>query len=505
MSMRKARLLQRAMPREYQPTPEGRSIPVLAPSMGMNTRDGVASLNPLEARSIRNMIAENGRLVIRKGKTEHQTITGADSIGSMFTHEGVSADVLLAAADGEIWDVTGEPDALTAATYQLNIWSIAQFNDTTIGVNGTDTPWAFDGSSIAATGLSGSGLTIANLRTVHVVGVRLWFTEEGSADVWYLAVNAITGVLTKFQLSQETKGGYCVGVHEFGPYTVFLMSTGEIVTYQGDPGTDFALAKRYAAPKPVGYDAAIDVSGDLIIMTTAGPLPFEAIAAGVAFDTTSLQSWGKIAPSWVADFEQSGSIAGWNAVFFQGLVLLNIQVDTSTSKQWVYNTRTKAWSYFDELDGYQFAELGGTLYFGDKVSNTIWAYMGGTDDGDNIVATVRHAFIYPFERQVNGQFTLARINTQATGLVTGQVQVDVDYRSAGITAPEFPLATSGSGPWDGPWDGPWGEDGEAILRWSSVKGFGRAVAPVVQFNSAADDLQYFATDVVVAPATGVTG
>src|SRR3972149_10742597 len=119
MSMRKARLLQRAMPREYQPTPEGRSIPVLAPSMGMNTRDGVASLNPLEARSIRNMIAENGRLVIRKGKTEHQTITGADSIGSMFTHEGVSADVLLAAADGEIWDVTGEPDARTGGSLPL--------------------------------------------------------------------------------------------------------------------------------------------------------------------------------------------------------------------------------------------------------------------------------------------------------------------------------------------------------------------------------------------------
>ena len=247
MSMRKARLLQRAAPRDYGPGPEGRSIPVLAPSLGMNTRDGVASLNPLEARSIRNMIAENGRLQIRLGKTEHQTITGADSIGSMFTHEGVSADVLLAAADGEIWDVTGTPSALTSNTYSLNTWSIEQFNDTTIGVNGTDTPWAFDGSAVGATGLSGSGLTIANLRTVKV-GVRLWFTEEGSADVWYLAVNAVTGVLTKFQLSQETKGGYCVGVYEFGPYTVFVMSTGEIVTYQGDPGADFAIVKRHEAP-----------------------------------------------------------------------------------------------------------------------------------------------------------------------------------------------------------------------------------------------------------------
>jgi hypothetical protein len=504
MSLRKARLFQRAHPRQYAQAPEGQSFPIAAPTLGMNTRDGVAALDPREARSIRNMIAENGRLIIRKGKTEHQDIVGADGVGSMFTHEGVSGDILLAAADGEIWDVTGAPNALTSASYTLNTWSIAQFNDTTIGVNGTDTPWAFDGTSVGASGLSGSGLTIANLRTVHIVNIRMWFTEETSADVWYLAPNAVTGVLTKFQLSQETKGGYCVGVYEFGPYTIFVMSTGEVLSYQGDPGTDFAFVKRYSAPRPVGYDPGFDVAGDLVIMTAGGPLPFEAVAAGVSFNTTALDTWGKVSPSWVEDFERSGAIAGWNAVFFMGLVLLNVQLDTETSKQWIYNTRTKAWSFFDSLNGYQFSELNGVLYFGDKVTGQIWAYMGGTDDGDLIVGTVRHAFIYPFQQQVNGQFTIARLNVQATGLVTGQVQVDVDYLERGITAPEFPLATSGDGPWDEPWDEPWGEGGEPIRRWSSVKGFGRAVAPVVQFNSSADDLQYFAVDLVAAPA-GITG
>lgn len=505
MSLRMARLAQRANPRSYGQAPEGQSIPVAAPTLGMNTRDGVAALDPREARSIKNMIAENGRLVIRKGKTEHQEIPTVPSVGTMWTHEGVSANVMLAASDGEIYDVTGTPDVLTStANYTLDTWSIAQFNDTSIAVNGTDVPWAFDGSAIGATGLSGSGLTIANLRTVHVVDIRLWFTEEGSADVWYLAPNAITGVLTKFQLSQETKGGYCVGVYAFKSYTIFVMSTGEITAYQGDPGLDFDQVSTYAAPRPVGYAPGIDVQGDLVLMTTAGALPFEGIASGVAFDTTALGNWGKIAPSWAADFGTFGANLGWNAVFFAGLVIFTIPTDADTSKQWVYNTKQKAWSYFESLDGYNFAELNGTLYFGDKSSGKIWAYMGGTDDGEIIVATVRHAFIYPFQSQVNGQFTIARINAQASGLVTGQVQVDVDYRTAGITASEFPLSSDGSGPWDGPWDGPWGEDGEALLRWSSVSGFGRAVAPVVQFNSQADDLQYFATDVVAAPA-GVVG
>lgn len=505
MSMRMARLAQRANPRSYGQAPEGESIPIPAPYLGMNTRDGVMALQPGEARSIRNMIAENGKIVGRKGKTEHQEIEGAGSVGTIWTHEGVTTNVILAAADGEIYDATGTPSVLTSsANYSLDTWSIEQFNDTSIGVNGTDTPWAFDGSAIGATGLSGSGLTIANLRTIKLVGVRLWLTEEGSADVWYGAPNAVTGALTKFQLSQETKGGYCVGVFPYKSYTIFVMSTGEITAYQGDPGSDFSQVSTYSAPRPVGYDCGVDVQGDLVLMTTSGPLPFEGIAAGVAFDTSALGAWGKIAPSWAMDFESYGSLSGWIAKFYKGLVIFNIPTDTTASKQWVFNTRTKGWSFFDSLNATNFTENGGVLYFGGKDAGFVYSNTGGTDDGEPIVASVRHGFTYPFANKVNGQFTLARINAQATGTVTGQIQVDTDYKEQGVTAPDFPLATAGDGPWDEAWDEAWGEDGEPLLRWSSVKGFGRAVAPVVQFNSQADDLQYFATDVVVAPA-GVIG
>lgn len=506
MSLRSLRArVGRAQPRELPSNDTaGQSLPIPSPTLGMNSRDGVASLDPREARSIRNMIAENGRVVIRKGKTLHQTIPMVDAVGSMFTHEGVSANVILAAAGGEIYDVTGTPDALTSASYTLDVWSIDQLNDTTIGVNGTDVPWAFDGTTVGATGLSGSGLTIANLRTIHVVRDRIWFTEENSADVWYLSASAITGVLTKFNLSNQTKGGYCVGIYGFGPYTVFVMSAGEIVTYSGDVQTDFTFNKRYDAPRPVGYDPGKDIQGDLVIMTTAGTLPYEAIAAGVSFDTSALQTWGKIAPSWTSDFVTYGANPGWNCVFFMGLVIFTVQTDTSESKQWCYNTKTKAWSFFDSLDGYQFTEFGGSLYFGDKGSGAIWINQGGTDDGAAIVGTIRHSFTYPFQSQVNGQFTLARLNVLASGTVTGQIQVDVDFGEQGIMATEYPLSTSGSGPWDGVWDGAWGEDGEALKLWSSVSGYGRAVAPVVQFNSQADDLQYFAVDLIAGPA-GVTG
>lgn len=498
------RLQQQAQKLVVVQGPRGQSIPVPAPTEGMNTRDGVSSLSPTECRSLRNMIAERGKVVIRKGKTSHQVISGVSSIGTMFTHEGVSANVIIAAAGGELYNVTGEPSALTTAEYNSDVWSVVQFNDTTIGVNGQDTPWAFDGTTVAASGLSGSGLTITNLRTVNVVGVRMWFTEINQARVWYLAPNAVTGTLTQFDLGQETKGGYCVGVYGYGPYTIFIMSTGEIVTYQGDPGTDFTHAKAYNAPRPVGHDPAININGEPVIMTASGPMPFEAIARGLDDNAVEQGPWGKIAPSWATDFESYGANAGWNAVFFKGLVILNLQVDSTTSKQWVYNTRTKSWSFFGELDGYQFTEAAGVLYFGDKGSNEIFTYSGSSDDGSAIVGTIRGGFIYPFQSQVNGQYTLARVNVEATGTVTVQIQVDTDYRELGITATEYSVASSGSGPWGEPWGEPWGTNGEPILKWSSVVGFGRSVAPVVQFNSQADDLAFYGIDLIAAQC-GVTG
>jgi hypothetical protein len=493
-------ILRRAAPRDYPKQPSGQSIPFPAPSMGMNTRDSVSALDPREARIIENMIPENGRLTIRKGKTAHQTIAGATSVGTLFTHEGVSANVLLAAADGEIYDVTGTPSALTSASYSSNLWSIQQFNDTSVGVNGADTPFAYDGSTVNASGLSGSGLTIANLRTVHLVGVRLWFTESGSADVWYLDVNAVTGTLTKFQLSQETRGGYCVGIYGFGPYTIFMMSSGETLAYQGDPGADLSFAKRYSTPRPVGYDPAVDVNGEPVFMTASGPLPFEIIAKGLEDDVVAQGAWGKIAPDWAMDFENYNAIPGWNAIFYKGLVIFNIPTSSATSKQWVFNTRTKAWSFFTNLEASQFAEHNGVLYLGDLGQGQIFTNSGALDEDGSIYAIVRHAFSYPFQNRVNGQYTLGQLNCEATGNVTAQLQVDVDFKSAGISAPEIPVASDGSGPWDGPWDGPWGEDGEALLRWSKIKGYGRAVSPVVKFNSTADDLNYFATNIMSAPA-----
>jgi hypothetical protein len=229
-------------------------------------------------------------------------------------------------------------------------------------------------------------------------------------------------------------------------------------------------------------------------------LPFEGIAAGLGFDSVDLASWGKIVPSWVDDYIAYGANAGWNGVYFAGLVIFNIPTDATTAKQWVFNTRTKAWSTFSNLPAYNFAENAGTLYFGDKGSDTVFKYQGATDDEDAVEATVRGAFAYPFQNRIKGTYTLMQIICTTTGAVTAQLQVDVGLKERGISAPEVSIATGGSGPWDGAWDEAWGEDGEAITRWSKIHGVGREAAPVVKFHSRADDLKYLSANIIGAPA-----
>ncbi len=483
---------------------QGMKMPFIAPDGGMNTRDPVTQLPPNKCRSLKNMLGESGYVQVRKGSQVHQNVAAASVGGSMFTYKAVNNEILLAAMSGEIYDVSGTPSALTSASYNTDDWSIEQLSTYAIGVNGQDTPWTFDGASMGATGFTGSGLTLSNLRTIKLVRNRLWFTEIDQAHVWYGGIEAITGTLTKFQLDQETRGGYCLGVYEYRNFTVFIMSTGEIKVYQGDPATDFTLVDTYTAPRPVGYGCGFDADGDLIIMTSYNPVPFEAIASGIANESVSLAAWGQIQPSWEEDYKTYKALTPWNGFYYNGLLIFNIPTGATTSKQWVFNKANSSWSYFEDMNAGQFAEYEDSLYFTHKNDSDVFMYAGGTDDSSNISAQMRHKFVYPFPDKRNAQFTLGRVNITSEGTATAAYQVDTDFGNNGITSPYLPISTSGSGPWDGPWDGPWGTQGEGIKKWRLMRGFGSSVSPVIDIVSSADSLKIYAMDVIAGQA-GVMG
>jgi hypothetical protein len=493
-------------------TPEqggtGDSFPIPAPLMGLNTRENYTLLQPTEARILQNWLPDEGACKVRPGYAQHQSISGATSVPTLALFKGASAQALIAAADGELHDVTGTPSALTTASYASDRWETENFNGFLFGVNGVDTPWRYNGSAVSATGFTGPTLT--TLQTVAQVRNRLWFTLTSSADVRYGGIGAVTGALTAFQLSQIAAGGKCVAIGSWSrdagdgsdDFTVFVMNTGEVIAYQGDPATNFALVGKYQAPAPVSIGGLVKVGGELVIPTVSGPVPVSAIVAGNAFKPEALAEWGKIAPSWSTDVKRYAANSGWRSHFFAGIVYFVFPTGVTATRIYVHNTRNAAWTIYTGMPAAQFADLAGTLYFGGYSDGKVYRHGTGADDGAEIVTLARQGWTYPLGGNRSAQYTMMSPLIAATGPLNAQFQVDVDFQEKALTAPVVAITADAEGAaWDEEdWDdADWASDPVTAPRWHSIRGKGRAVAPVMRTYSTADSVEWSVSRILAKP------
>ncbi|MEN9708093.1 MAG: hypothetical protein RIQ68_501 [Pseudomonadota bacterium] len=489
----------------------GASIPIPAPFLGLNVRESYTQLQPTEARVLENWLPNGSAVTVRPGHILHQTVSGATTIAGLMKFKGATTTALLAgASDGKVYNVSGAPSALGTG-YSFNRWSYDNFNGFIFGVNGTDTPWRYDGTTFSATGFTGPTLT--TLQTVSQVRNRLWFTKTSSADVVYGGIAAVTGALTTFQLSQIANGGKCIAIGSWSrdagdgsdDFTVFVMDTGEVIIYQGDPATSFSLVGKYSAPALVNVDATVKVGGERVLLTVAGPVPITAAIAGNAFDTDALAHWGKIASLWATDYARFGANAGWNAYFFNGIVYFTVQTALTNTRVYVLNTKANnAWTIYTNMPAGQWADLSGSLYFSSVSSNKIFRHAGGTDNGSQILTLARQGASYPGGANRAKQFTMFMPLIDANGPTQMQFALDIDFRDSTLGTSVFDLTTAGTGAaWGAAWGSAWGAPGTSKRRWYSAKGYGRAVAPVVRTLSVADSVNWFASQITAVPG-GIT-
>lgn len=497
-------------PRPLVPEAQGvaDSFSIPAPLLGLNTRDDFTLLQPTEARVLENWLPDEGACRVRPGYADHQQISGATSVPTLATFEGASAQKLIAGADGEIWDVTGTPSALTAANYTNDRWDTESYNGFLFLVNGVDVPLRYNGTATSATGFTGPTLT--TLQTVAKVRDRLWFTQTNSADVRYGGISAVTGALTTFPLSQIAAGGKCMAIGSWSrdagdgadDFTVFVMSTGEVIVYQGDPATSFALVGCFKAPAPISVGNLLKVGGELIIPTVSGPIPVSAIIAGNAFKPEALAEWGKIAPSWSRDVTRYRTNAGWRSTFFAGIAYFVFPTGIGTTKIYLLNTRNTAPAVYTGMPVAQFAELGGTLYFGSYSDGFVYRHGTGSDDGAEIVTTARQGFT-DRGRNRSRVYTAMSPVFAASGPLTAQFQVDTDFSESPLAAPVVAISADGGGSeWDeDEWDvAEWADDPVVEPRWYGITGKGRAVAPVMRTFSTADTVEWPVTRLLDKPA-----
>jgi hypothetical protein len=498
---------------KHRPTQfeQGKSVTLPAPYGGLNLRDDITALKPNEARVLENWFPGSGELTLRDGFEEHGTGMGSGEVKTLAGFVGLTTSKLVACANGKIFDTTSAGAASELATgLTEDRWQHELYNNRLIMVNGADAPRDFNGSAIASTVWSGSGLTIANLVNVGLSRNRLWFCENNSADVWYAAIGAITGALTKFQLSQIAEGGICMAIGSWSrdsgvgadDVTVFVMSTGEIIIYEGDPASTFNKIGSYrtGAP-PVGRHCIFNVGGELVVITRLGLLPVSAAIGGVALDLARIDPWGKIAPGVVRDALLYGGNAGWHGVLHEGVVYCNVpQTVGALSKQRVLNTRNGSWTDFTKWNGSSFASFNNDLYFGAQTGGTVYKVTGDNDNGEDITAYSNGAFVTPSGNDRNNVFTSIRPKMQAEGNVSGVLGVDTDYVVRSLVGDAVNIVNDPSTtPWGSEWGSPWGSVADATPLWYSINGQGRSVAVKIRATGQTADLRWFATDLLFRP------
>lgn len=483
----------------------GKPFPLPAPHEGLNTRESYASLRPTEARILENWLPDEGSVRVRPGYTQHQEISGATSVPTMMQFKGAASQKLIAAAAGEIYDVSGTPSALTTASYSVDAWSYENYNNRLIAVNGTDTPWSYDGSTVGATGFTGP--TIANLETIKQVRNRLWFTLEDSPVVYYGPIQGITGALTSFDLGQVAAGGKCIAINSWSrdagdgsdDFIVFAMSTGQIIVYQGDPATTFSLVGKYDAPALVERNATLKIGGECILMTVSGAIPLSRVLSGSGeenpYALDKLGNWGKIAPGWREDYQRYRSNSGFNSFFFDGIAYFNFPTGTNATKQYVLNTRTSAWTTYTGMPIASIADYAGGLYFGSSSGSYVYLHGTGSDNGGEIITLARQGASYPLGGTRSGIYKTFRPNIDVNGPASFQFTLDTDFQDKPF-GNIYDLNTSVAGAdWGDDWGTDWASDAQTIRSWRAARGKGRAVAVALRTRSTASDVKWFASDV----------
>ena len=476
-------------------------VPLPAPYGGINTRDGVAALEPFEARDLVNWEPAGSAVKPRPGNADYSTGGPAAAVKTLAAYHGLTASALIGVCNGSIYDFSSAvPSLLSAAGYTQSRFQTECYNNRLIGVNGVDTPWTYNGSAIVATGFTGPTLT--SLVNIKKVRNRLWFCLINSADAYYGGLGSITGALTLFSLSQVVGGGtlMAIGAHSQdsgdGPddLTVFVMNTGEFVVYSGDPSTTFSEVGNFLLPaRPIGRDCVWNLGGALHVITTMGVVPISVAMTTSNLDFVALGNFGKIGPTLKRYADLYSANLGWFMRTWGGRLIVNVPVlDAADSIQEVMNTLVQggAWTRWEGFNAASMCEWDGGLYFGMWTEGTVRKVTGYTDDGGSIALSVRQAFS-SLASGMQTRVTAIRFDIQVDGAFSGAFGIDSDYISAAITTPSVTIVSSTSTtPWGSAWGSAWSTSTQVKGQWFSTYGEGRALALAMSATTTAPGLEW---------------
>lgn len=482
----------------------GKFIDVPAPRGGLNTRDPLQEMPITDAFRLENWVPQANGLTSRKGyvvATENYSSYPETIIHYL---SGVTSQIITASGS-VLYTDDGEDTLTSIATGLSNArWRGTQLGSNLILVNGADAPRNWDGTTITTPSFSGDLSTYGttNIDGIHKHKNRVYMWDTSYPNFFYGGVNSISGAFTEFNLENVSDtAGNIIEIKTIsrdagdGPddYIAFILSTGEVLIYQGsDPGdaNSWALVGKYKIPPIIAKNCATEFAGDILIATKADIVKLSDVI------NYSGESGGfNLKPSKLSgairdNFNLYGSNYGWQLLTYptEGWIILNVPLTTnSTYRQFILNTVTGGATQFTNWNGSVFGVVNEKLYFG--ADTTLYnANSSKSDNGSGIPLVGSQAFSNfgtPSRKKPNN----AKLFLLTEGQVSAELAIAYDFEAAKFNAVQE--SSTSTAIWNtAKWDQAFWAGKTAVNIRYTLSGLGVYVSPKVSLTTTNQEITW---------------
>lgn len=495
-------------------------VPVPSPVGGWNTRDSVDAMEATDAVAMDNWFPGLGSCSLRSGSSTYATgLGGVVRTVTEFNAKGLRK--CIAGANSRLWDVSS-PGAATslASGFTNDVWLTAQFDDASGGprmglVNGADAPQQYDGTTVSAMTISGTGLTPSLLNGIAIYKNRSYFWDDRTQDFWVSATNALGGTLTKFPLGRVTNGGgNLLGMGTWSrdagngmlDVAVFILNSGDVLVYAGDDPTSpsaWALVGRYTVGAPVSKRAIKKVGAELLVVTKAGYVPLTSILPKGRLNEERASISDKIRGAAGTAVNSYATNFGWDIVHYpaKNWLLVNVPVSASRFDQHVMNTDSGAWCRFLGMPAVSWSLYKDLLYFGTPNGTILQADSGRSDVGIPINADAQCAWNYlDSRRNIKRAAAMRMLLNTSGGPLSYSTGVGFDFRSPiALSVTQNAVTRAISTPWDtSAWDvSQWPTEQAVSNFWTSAKGSGFALSARLAITTSTESVDWFSLNYLI--------
>lgn len=494
------------------------SLTLPPPVGGWNSRDSFDNMAAQFAVKLDNFFPKQQAVASKPGYSSHCDTGTSSQIGTLVEYEHDSVHKLIAASNGSIFDVTTTtPSTLKSGLSSSVIeFSTTQMKGSMFFANGVDDLQEYDGSTIATSTFT--GVTLSNINYVHTHSSRIYAVLEDSQTFYYGGVNAISGALTAFDLSQTGNfGGRLKIITSIsrdggnGPddYIIFIFENGDVAVYQGtNPGdaNNWSRVGVFKIGRPLSIHGVLQVDSDVIVLTDRG---YEAISRilpiGRATRNSHLLSYN-IQPDVLSAIKRIGSTASWQVSLYPRgqMMIVNVPVTSTTFEQHVRNINTGAWCRFMQDTTSKWSLFGSDIYFGDT-SGVVYKFDDGsfTDNGTAIRVDAQPAWTYLQRRRQNKKLNLVRPVFKTAALPAVRLAANSDFNTIQIGNSKTGGNFSNFYTWNATgstWDSAtWPLERKVVQPWLKVNAIGHALGVRVTMDVSVDQVEWNSTTYLFEP------